>query len=179
MSSADNFYKQFRPRSGPTKCRAWSGSKLFESKLFDTHWWLVLKDLFFRKRWFWKKSANDKTWKITQHADCKVNLRLIVGDWKRPILFMGICHMLSRLHAEIEKVLSEGVQLRHFFWLMWGERIKIPWLKWTIIEPQWIACVFALVSYTISGDFRGMVQKCLLPFPKQLQLLPGLWDHLS
>ena len=29
--SADNLCKQFGPRSGPTKCRAWS-----ESKLFDT-----------------------------------------------------------------------------------------------------------------------------------------------
>ena len=31
VSSADNLCKQFRPRSGPTKCRAWSGSKLFET----------------------------------------------------------------------------------------------------------------------------------------------------
>ena len=28
--SADNFCKQFGPRSGLTKCRAWSGSKLFD-----------------------------------------------------------------------------------------------------------------------------------------------------
>ena len=31
MSSADNLYKQFGPRSGPTKCRAWSGPKLFDT----------------------------------------------------------------------------------------------------------------------------------------------------
>ena len=31
VSSADNLCKQFGPRSGPTKCRAWSGSKLFDT----------------------------------------------------------------------------------------------------------------------------------------------------
>ena len=31
MSSADNFYKQFGTRSGPTKRRAWSGSKLYDT----------------------------------------------------------------------------------------------------------------------------------------------------
>ena len=29
--SADNFWKQFGPRSGPTFCRAWSGTKLFDT----------------------------------------------------------------------------------------------------------------------------------------------------
>ena len=31
VSSADNFCKQFWPRAEPTKCFAWSGSKLFDS----------------------------------------------------------------------------------------------------------------------------------------------------
>ena len=31
VSFADNFCKIFGPRSGPTKCRAWSGSKLFDT----------------------------------------------------------------------------------------------------------------------------------------------------
>ena len=31
MPSADNICKQFGPRLGPTKCRAWSGSKLFDT----------------------------------------------------------------------------------------------------------------------------------------------------
>ena len=33
MSPADNYWKQFRPGSGPTSCRAWSGSKLFDTLL--------------------------------------------------------------------------------------------------------------------------------------------------
>ena len=53
MSSADNFYKQFRPRSGLTIYRARS-----ESKLFDTLM-LVPKE-FFEKVDFEKKIADDK-----------------------------------------------------------------------------------------------------------------------
>ena len=34
LSSADNHYKQFGPRQGPTKCRVWSGSKLFGTLVF-------------------------------------------------------------------------------------------------------------------------------------------------
>ena len=33
MSSADNFRKQFEPRSDPMKCRAWSVSKLFDAQM--------------------------------------------------------------------------------------------------------------------------------------------------
>ena len=42
VSSADNFCKQFGPRSGPTKCRAWSGSNLFDTQM-------VFKKEFFEK----------------------------------------------------------------------------------------------------------------------------------
>ena len=40
MSSADNLCKQFGPRPGPTKCRACSGSKLFDTLM------VFLKDFF-------------------------------------------------------------------------------------------------------------------------------------
>ena len=43
MLSADNLCKQFGLRSGPTKCWAWSGSKMF-----DTHTLMVLLKDFFR-----------------------------------------------------------------------------------------------------------------------------------
>ena len=60
--SADNLCKQFEPRSGPTKCRARSGSKLFDTLI------VFLKE-FFEKNHFEKKSVDDKsTSKITQHA---------------------------------------------------------------------------------------------------------------
>ena len=29
-------------------------------------------------------------------TNCKINLILIVGDWTYAILFVGLCHMLSR-----------------------------------------------------------------------------------
>ena len=40
VSSADNLCKQIRPRSGPTKCLAWSGSILFDTQM------VFLKELF-------------------------------------------------------------------------------------------------------------------------------------
>ena len=53
MSYADNFCKQFWPRSGPTKCPAWSGSNLFETQM------VFLKE-FSEKVDFEEKSAYDK-----------------------------------------------------------------------------------------------------------------------
>ena len=57
MSSNDNLCKQFGPRSGPTKCRFWSGSKLVDTLIV------------FRKVNFEKVSRRQqKAWEITQHA---------------------------------------------------------------------------------------------------------------
>ena len=49
MSSADNLGKHFGPRSGPTKCQALSGSKLFDTLM------VFLKE-FFKKVDFEKKN---------------------------------------------------------------------------------------------------------------------------
>ena len=43
MSSADNLCKQLGPRSGPTICRAWSGSKLIDTQR------IFWKSLFLKK----------------------------------------------------------------------------------------------------------------------------------
>ena len=48
MSSADNFCKQFGPRSGLTKCQAWSGSNLLDTLM-------VFLKINFWKGQFWKK----------------------------------------------------------------------------------------------------------------------------
>ena len=53
MSSADNFCKQFGPRSGPTFCRACSGSKLFDTQM------VFLKE-FLEKDEFEKKQQTTK-----------------------------------------------------------------------------------------------------------------------
>ena len=53
MSSAGNLCKQIGPRSGPTFCRARSGSKVFDTQM------VFLKE-FFVKVNFEKKSADDK-----------------------------------------------------------------------------------------------------------------------
>ena len=49
VPSAGNLCKQFGPRSGPTDCWAWSGSKLFDSLM------VFLKCFFFEKVDFEKK----------------------------------------------------------------------------------------------------------------------------
>ena len=54
VSSADNFCKQFGARSGPTKCPAWSGSKLFDTLL------LFLKEFFENIDFEKKISADDQ-----------------------------------------------------------------------------------------------------------------------
>ena len=59
MSSADNFCKQYGPRSGQTKCRACSGSKLFDTQM------VFLKE-FFEKDDFEKISRRQKSIKISQ-----------------------------------------------------------------------------------------------------------------
>ena len=46
VSSADNFCKQFGPRSRPAKCRAWSGSKLFYTLMVKKNF---LKQLILKK----------------------------------------------------------------------------------------------------------------------------------
>ena len=53
VSSADSFYKQFGSRSGPIKCRAWSGFKMFDTDSVPER---ILKQKVILK----KKSADDK-----------------------------------------------------------------------------------------------------------------------
>ena len=53
VPSADTFCKELGTRSGPTKCWAWSGSKLFDTLM------IFLKE-FFKNINFEKKSADDK-----------------------------------------------------------------------------------------------------------------------
>ena len=53
---ADNRCKKFGPRSGPTECRSWSGSKLFDT-------WIVYLKEFFENINFEKEGADDKSMK--------------------------------------------------------------------------------------------------------------------
>ena len=53
VSSTDNICKQFGLRSGPTKCRAWSGSKLFDTLM------VFLKE-------FFKKADSEKNQQTTK-----------------------------------------------------------------------------------------------------------------
>ena len=65
MSSADNICKQFGPRSGATKCWAWSGSKLFDTLM------LFLKE-FFEKIDFEKCQQTTINQKTKSYIGCKL-----------------------------------------------------------------------------------------------------------
>ena len=58
--SADNFCKQFGSRSGPTKGRAWSGSKLFDTQM------IFLTDSFRKVDFEKKQQTTKKHAKISQ-----------------------------------------------------------------------------------------------------------------
>ena len=63
LSLADNLWKRFGSRSGPTGCRSWSGSKLFDTLI------VFLKELLEKVNFEKKISRQQKKHgKITQHA---------------------------------------------------------------------------------------------------------------
>ena len=64
-----NLCKQFRPRSGPTECRSWSGSKPFG------HSECVLERIFW-KSWFWKDNKN-----MENYPTCKELYIVICFFW--------------------------------------------------------------------------------------------------
>ena len=66
MSSADNFCKEFGPRSGPTERGAWSGPKLFDTLI-----------VFLKKNLEKKQQRKKKRGKISQGAELKNNLMLM------------------------------------------------------------------------------------------------------
>ena len=58
--AVDNLCKQFRPRSGPTKCWACSGPKIFDTLM------VCLKEVFEKVDFTKKISRRQKACKITQ-----------------------------------------------------------------------------------------------------------------
>ena len=77
LSSADNLCKQFGPRSGPTECRSWSGSKLFDTLI------VFLKE-FFEKVDF-EKNQQTTTKNHENYPACKD----LVISWL--LIFLLIC----------------------------------------------------------------------------------------
>ena len=62
VSSADNFCKQFGTRSCPTKCRAWSGSKLFATLVVLLSEGIFQKKLIFKK--FSRRQKSTKNYRV-------------------------------------------------------------------------------------------------------------------
>ena len=62
VSSADNICNEFGPRSDQTKCRAWSGSKLFDTDSDD------IPENIYQKSWFWQNQHTKKSMKNYHHV---------------------------------------------------------------------------------------------------------------
>ena len=83
VSSAASLCKQFGPRSGPTKCRTWFRSTLFDTD--DTLKEFFEKDDFEKNQQTTKKNVKLLSMQRVKHTNCKVNLTFIVGDWTHAI----------------------------------------------------------------------------------------------
>ena len=82
--------KEFGPISGPTECRSWPGSKLFDKLI------VFLKEFSL----FWKsQQMTAKAWKITQHAEFYTKRTL----WVNIVYsyYWGIKRALIRLHFDV------------------------------------------------------------------------------
>ena len=71
LSAADNLCKQFGPRSGQTFCRAWSGSKLFDTDDTDD----IPERLFWKKKIILKIHRWQKS--MQNYPACKVWLTVL------------------------------------------------------------------------------------------------------
>ena len=132
LSAADTICKQFVPRARPTECRSWPGYKQFDTTLcphFDEkvskfvclhslHILVPNTDIVIRI------FRGD----LPRRPDLGTNClqRLSADDTSRERVKFSIClcdRSMSRpvpVHARIQKILSEGVQLWQRFFSWWG-----------------------------------------------------------
>ena len=106
VSSADNFCKQFRSRSGLTKCQAWSGSKLFDTLI------KYLKE-FFQKIDFEKNQQTTKKHaKLPSRQSVKVPTMTALWYHSWLSVKLGLTFHLNHLPADNSQELSSWF---HFF----------------------------------------------------------------
>ena len=136
MSSADHLSKQFGPRSDPSFCRAWSGSKLFNTLM------VFLKGFFeevdFEKNLQTTKKKN--TCKITQYAkNAHKYLFSILCYWtvNNIILAVFYCHpggFQTTFLWKNKNIIRSGITKRnvyntvyhHLKYLTSESKVKIP-----------------------------------------------------
>ena len=112
VSSADNLCKQLGPRSGLTKCQAWSGSKLFDTLIV-----FIPKRFFSKKKWFWKKKTadNKNACKITQQAKVSRRLQLVPKQMHSGRMKPYLANNLSQKAISLICLSICSVALRQYF----------------------------------------------------------------
>ena len=92
LSSADNLCKQFGSRSGPTKCWAWSGSKLFDTLLI------------YLKEYFDSFNYEKKNQQTAKHVQLPSFIWVIIMvsfvwdvDWEKSV---WVTHINSHTHLQ-------------------------------------------------------------------------------
>ena len=126
MSSVDNCLKQPGPRSGPTKVRTWSGSKLFGTLV------VFLTDS--KKLILGKKIGRRQKYKMTQYAKSLDTLWTLGSAMREVVNFKGnlkagVCLLnvlwnctsvllWSQVHGAIKAISSGSLPPRHFCWVV-------------------------------------------------------------
>ena len=123
----DNLCKQFGPRSGLTKCRSWSGSKMFDT--------ISVPDIFFFEKKSLKKWQK-KAWKITQYAK-RVKRDHALGTFDEKKAYA------CKLQKNLVKSFAFWVFLHAFSCLQIILQVKISFV-----------CLFDLILYVPSTNFQ-------------------------
>ena len=133
----DNLCKQFGPRSGPTKCQSWSGSKLFDTLI------VFLKDFLF-------KSADDHK-SMKNYPACKELRQILLAQRIR------ICEILACVRnsylTHVMLLSYPGCHERTVHWLYWNSR------RWStrdvIVQSNWPHHV--IMHLSIFRDFWKLI----------------------
>ena len=103
--SVDNLCKQFGPRSGLTRCQAWSGSNLFDSQILFLK--EFLENINFEKNqqsWWW---ANKKhVWKMLRF--------LFLGELDCRKTISPIVHYVTHGWTNMPSMCRKGVEIHTF-----------------------------------------------------------------
>ena len=186
VSSADNFCKQFGPRSGPTQCWAWSGSNPFDTQMI------------FRKSWFWKKTIDvKKAWKIS--LGVKLNsFDFEKTSWSGCSMFIIFFTLNCLLVSSAEKLLKEfgprsgpaniwpdqdpnclllWLFLKELFEKVDFEKTKKVY-KITQQAKSYPVCLMLLIDVLYVSQLPALLSFYNLFFKKKLNLMPHL-NHLK
>ena len=172
VSSVDNCLKQPGPRSGPTKVRTWS-----ESKLFGTL--VVFLTEFSKKLILGGKIGGRQKYKMTQYAKSLNTLWTLGSAMREVVNFKGnlkagecLLNVLwnctsvllwSQLHGAIIAISSGSLPPRYFCWVViWSKQVHLCTLnnragryyRDTGISRYFISVIRIVIQFAVSRYFQ-------------------------